>query len=74
MRCAISDLGVSPAMMVLGEQMQLPALLLEERPGADVPGSDLAERLSADFRTIRQYIVQYDNTLSGINVDIANPN
>ena len=73
MRCAISDIGISPSLLVLGEQMQMPALLLEDRPLEQPSGSDFVDAMTRRFRDTRTYILENDPTLAGVNHDIANP-
>ena len=64
MRTAVNDMGVSPALVVYGEQIAVPALLFEEvswyAGGAVI---DLVAGLQSDLRTIRDFLLANDPAL-----------
>ena len=66
MRCAVSNLGVSPALVLYGEQLSLPGCFL---PKVLQPWKEsiweFVNQLQNDVAAIRTYLLQVDPTLRG---------
>ena len=66
MRTAINDLGLSPSLMVFGEQIQIPRLLVSgEHTFAEASPDGFVKDLMAEMTVIRDLVLQCDDTLKG---------
>ena len=74
-RTAISDLGVSPSLLVYGEQIAIPSVLLDlpvTYNEEDV--SEFLRSLMSDLALIRDFVLRNDDTLRGpSNIEIVPP-
>jgi hypothetical protein len=70
MRSAISELGISPSLVVFGETLALPEALTNPRLTYNEQNvSDFVYQLTEELLTIRQYILENDKTLMGPSGD-----
>jgi len=64
MRCAVNDLGVSASLIVYGEQIAVPSLMVEDPPRYhDTNTTDFVQKLQQDLIQIREYMLANDPTL-----------
>jgi hypothetical protein len=66
MRCAVSDLGVSPALVLYGEQLAIPGIFLPRLDYAHHDSTwDFVNELQNNIALVRNYILQEDPVLRG---------
>ena len=66
MRTSINDLGVSPSLVVYGEQIAVPGALLNlPTCYQEEDMHDFISQLNADIRSVRAFILKHDDTLKG---------
>ena len=66
MRCAVTDLGVSPALVLYGEQLQIPGCFLPKvEPRVKETIWEFVDELQENIEQVRQHLMYADPTLRG---------
>ena len=73
-RTAVNDLGVSPSLLVYGEQLAIPGLLVSPPLSyQEACLTTFTSELTSDLRLLRDFVLQHDDTLKGPSGDEGQP-